>query len=63
MAKQINNCHRLEVMEGADYKGAYGTFLGGGNVLSLDFIGGHVTACTCQNAANFIPRRMMAAPK
>lgn len=50
-------------MEGADYKGAYGTFLGGGNVLSLDFIGGHVTACTCQNAANFIPRRMMAAPK
>lgn len=26
MARQINDCHRLEVTEGTDYKGAQGNF-------------------------------------
>lgn len=57
MAKQSHDCHGLAVMEGADYEGAdykwaQGTFWGDRNILSLDFIAGDVTTCTCQNAVN-----------
>lgn len=37
------------------------TFWGDKNILNLDFVGAHLTICTCQNPTNFIARRVNTA--